>query len=589
MLCSGYSSCTTKGYSNYGYVSHQWTSYWRMYTGTNCTNYAAYRLVTTNGMPNTRPVSGLGNASDWGTAESSITNKTPAVGAIAWWGITGHHIAYVERVISSSEIVVSESNWSGSFDWRRITSSSGWPDGFIHFADLKLRNTAEPAIIGSVRVGSALRGSHGSWSPAGTTYTYQWLSDGVAIPGATTKALTPTAAQLGSELRLRVVASRESYPDAKATSPRYVVAPGVFTTTTKPTISGTARVDGTLTATTGSWSPAGTYAYQWSADGTPVSQATQATYTPGPGQVGAQITVKVTASKAAYENASSTSEPTAAVAPGPLTATTKPSVSGTPMVGTKLTAHTGTWSKPDLTYSYQWYAGGQAVSGATASTYVPVAADHMQLMSVRVTARRSGYLTTAAVSPSTGPVVRGTLTNTARPTITGHVRVGSRLTAAPGAWSSSADFSYQWYAGHDRISGATGHTFILTHYQLGHSIYVHVVARRDGFNSGTAHSSRTADVARGSIIVSKEPTISGTARVGSKLTVSAGTFTPIGATVRYQWLRDGKVISYTTSTRTLNTHDHGTKLSVRLTYSAAGYTTRTVTTSAVGPILSSLA
>ncbi|MDX6231764.1 MAG: hypothetical protein QOH68_732, partial [Nocardioidaceae bacterium] len=50
MLCTGYSSCSDKGYSSYGYSTQKSKSYWRMYTGTNCTNYVAYRLVTTNGM-----------------------------------------------------------------------------------------------------------------------------------------------------------------------------------------------------------------------------------------------------------------------------------------------------------------------------------------------------------------------------------------------------------------------------------------------------------------------------------------------------------------------------------------------------------
>jgi surface antigen len=588
LLCSGYSSCASKGYSNYGYSTHKSTSYWRMYTGTNCTNYAAYRLVATNLMPNTRPKSAVGNAEDWGTAEASITNKTPAVGAIAWWGKTGHHVAYIEQVVSSKEIVVSESNWSGEFDWRRITSSSGWPDGFIHFADLKLKNTAVPYIIGDVKVGADLRASHGTWSPVGT-YTYQWYSDGVAIPGATTKELTPTADQLDTRLTLKVVASRESYPTTNATSVASVVAPGTFTTTTKPAITGTARVDDTLTASHGTWSPAGTYAYQWYSDGVAVPDATGSTFTPGPDQVGGEITVKVTASKTAYVTASSTSEKTDAVAPGLLKATTKPSVSGTPMVGTKLTAHAGTWSKPGLSYHYQWYADGDAVSGATGSTYVPVAADHMMHMSVRVTASKHGYVTTNADSAATGPVIRGTLSNTAKPVVTGHVRVGSRLTATAGSWSANGDYSYQWYVGHDRISGATGHTFILTHSQLGHTIYVHVIARRDGYNSGSANSARTDSVARGTISISKSPKISGTTRVGSKLTVSPGTFTPAGAKVRYQWLRDGKKISYTTATHTLNSNDHHTELSVRLTYSAAGYTTQTVTTSAVGPIKASAA
>ena len=46
-------------------------------------------------------------------------------------------MAYVERVISTTEIVISEDSWGGDFAWRRIVKGSGsWPSGgFIHFKD----------------------------------------------------------------------------------------------------------------------------------------------------------------------------------------------------------------------------------------------------------------------------------------------------------------------------------------------------------------------------------------------------------------------------------------------------------------------
>ncbi len=46
-------------------------------------------------------------------------------------------VAYVERVVSPSEIYVSEDNWGGDFRWRKITRSGGrWPQGFIHLKDV---------------------------------------------------------------------------------------------------------------------------------------------------------------------------------------------------------------------------------------------------------------------------------------------------------------------------------------------------------------------------------------------------------------------------------------------------------------------
>jgi len=138
VLCTGYASCASAGYSNAGYSTSSSTSYWRQSTGHNCTNYVAYRLVR-NGLPNTRPASLTGYASNWGPSFPTQTNSSPAVGAVAWWNTsfssTGH-VAYVEKVISPSEILVSEDNWGGDFRWRRVTLSGGrWPTGFIHLKD----------------------------------------------------------------------------------------------------------------------------------------------------------------------------------------------------------------------------------------------------------------------------------------------------------------------------------------------------------------------------------------------------------------------------------------------------------------------
>lgn len=138
VLCTGYDACQSAGYPNAGYPANSSTSYWSQSTGHNCTNYVAYRLVQ-NGLPNTRPASLSGNALNWGPSFPSQTDTSPAVGSVAWWdssySSTGH-VAYVEQVLSSSEIIVSEDNWGGDFRWRRVTlTGGGWPKGFIHLDD----------------------------------------------------------------------------------------------------------------------------------------------------------------------------------------------------------------------------------------------------------------------------------------------------------------------------------------------------------------------------------------------------------------------------------------------------------------------
>jgi 5'-nucleotidase len=105
----------------------------------------------------------------------------------------------------------------------------------------------------------------------------------VTVPTATpagTLVLTVAVPQTGTSIEV----------------PLTITVPAI-TSVTPPSISGTAKVGRTLTATPGSWSVASpTLAYQWNREGAPIGGATAATYTLLPADAGAVITVTVTAS-----------------------------------------------------------------------------------------------------------------------------------------------------------------------------------------------------------------------------------------------------------------------------------------------------
>ena len=216
-LCWGYKACSQQGMTASGYAQVSKTMYWRMYAGHNCTNYAAYRVVK-SGLPNVRPWSGSGNAENWGLAMSHITDQTPTVGAIAWWkqnvwpaGSAGH-VAYVEKVVSPTEIIVSQDSWGGDFSWARITKDGkGWPNGFVHFNDINLGFTSAPSISGAAQVGSTLTATPGTWSKPDVELTYEWLADGLPIPDATLSTYTPVRSDLGKALTVRVTASKTGF------------------------------------------------------------------------------------------------------------------------------------------------------------------------------------------------------------------------------------------------------------------------------------------------------------------------------------------------------------------------------------------
>ncbi|GAB2830780.1 CHAP domain-containing protein [Lentzea nigeriaca] len=192
-LCTGYQGCAAAGRGNGDYAANSGTSYWGMYPGHNCTNYAAYRLIR-NGA-DASYLRGYGNAYQWGSRAAQYgvaVNGTPAVGSIAWWDSNSNgsgyygHVAYVEEV-GPGYVIVSEDNYGGDFHWKKLTPGGYYPTGFIHFKDV----VAPPPALGAPGAITAL--VHGSrvnlsWGAAAGAADYQVYRDGVllAAVGGTT-------------------------------------------------------------------------------------------------------------------------------------------------------------------------------------------------------------------------------------------------------------------------------------------------------------------------------------------------------------------------------------------------------------------
>jgi len=401
-LCTRYEDCRAAGMTAAGYAAVNDRMYWRMLTGHNCTNYAAYRMVR-SGMPNERPWEGIGHAKYWGVFRSDLTTSIPRVGAVAWWdaheGPAGDngHVAYVERVVSRDIIVVSQDSFGGTFSWARIVRGDGdWPNGFIHFNDVPLANTARPSVSGVPRVGEVLTASAGTWEPSrNTTYRYRWLSDDVAIPRATGRTLRLRPAQKDARISVRVTATHLGYPATSATSTRTtVVQPAVINNTAPPVVSGEPTVDSTLTALPGTWEPGGTSKdYQWLADGVPVEGATEPTLTAGPDLVGKALSVTVTAHKFGYDPVARTSDPTAPVQRASFVPATPPVVAGAPHPGETLRLDPGDVSPADEMPTVQWLRAGVPIAGATGQTYLLRRADLGSRIAARVRHTRPGYNT----------------------------------------------------------------------------------------------------------------------------------------------------------------------------------------------------
>jgi|GEM_PF-1023744 len=448
----------------------------------------------------------------------------------------------------------------------------------------ELAQAPVPTIVGTPRVGTTLTAVPGTWSPV-AGLSYQWFVGDAAVEGETTSTFVPRAADLGRAVSVHVVGAADGYASQERVSvPTSAVVAGVFTQSPVPTISGTPRRVGTkLTAVTGTWAPGATFTYVWKAGSTVVGTAS--TFTPTSAHLGAKITVTVTATLPGYTSVTRTSAPTAAVTSGVFTTAPVPTLSGSVKVGSTVTAVTGTWA-PTAKFTYQWRRNGAAISGATKSTYVPVPDDKSTVLTVTVSATRSGFVTKKVTSVGV-KVGSGVFTTAPVPTISGTVRVGSTLKATAGTWSPAATVSYGWFRDGKAISGAGLATYVPTSADLGHTLTVKVTGRRTGFLNVTKVSASTV-VVTAPFAAAYTPVVTGTVAVGARLRATVTAWVP-AATLTYQWRANGVAIDGATSTTyVLTSKEYGKTISVAVTGTRTLYvkTTRTSASTAkvAGPV-----
>ncbi|GAA0998928.1 hypothetical protein GCM10009563_23740 [Subtercola frigoramans] len=463
---------------------------------------------------------------------------------------------------------------TGSSDGRNTTSTTSTQPITVSPGTLA---SALPTLTGSPTVGQTVTANPGSWQPAPVAFTYTWMRDGIPVPGSTAAAYLLTSADAGKQLSVKVVGTKTGYSaSSRSSTPVTIARP--LTSTPVPTIAGTPRVGATLTATAGAWAPAPvTLAYQWMRGSTAIAGATSATYTLVNADAGQAITVRIIGSKPGYAPTTKTSAPATIeklLSPIPV-----PTISGTPTVGQTVTAVPGSWGPAPVTLSYQWLRGGTVITGATATTYKLTAMDADKNVSVQVTGAKPGYTTTSKVSASLA--VKRQLTATPTPTITGTARVGSTLTAIPGAWAPApVTLSYQWLRAGAPIAGATTSSYTLTTADAGKSITLSVSGSKVGYTTALATS--LAKSVENILSPTATPRITGSPTVGQTLTALPGVWGPAPVTFTYQWLRNGSAISSATvSTYKVVAADAGAKITVTVTGSKPGYTTVAFTSPAV--------
>lgn len=174
-----------------------------------------------------------------------------------------------------------------------------------------------------------------------------------------------------------------------------------------------------------------------------------------------------------------------------------------------------------------------AVAGDVAAvTGVPFTADTSNAANFITSVNNGAMDATTAAAESLLAMAPPTI-NVA-PTITGSAFVGSTLTVNVGTWNgSNIEYSYAWFRNEDPIWSANTETFLLTTSEEGFTVKCAVTATNP-VGQAVANTDPTAVVVYVPPVASVDPAITGTAAVGSALTVSDGTWdgTP---TISYQW------------------------------------------------------
>jgi hypothetical protein len=185
--------------------------------------------------------------------------------------------------------------------------------------------------------------------------------------------------------------------------------------------------------------------------------------------------------------------------PPPPVNTVLPVISGTTTSGQTLTATNGTWNNSPTSFARVWQrcnstgASCTPISGATAQSYTLVPADVGSTIRVNVTATNATG-SAGATSAQTAVIapVGSVPVNTALPTITGTVQVGSVLSVSNGTWTNApTTYTRSWQrcdgAGANcvAIAGATAATYTLVAADAAKTIRV-VVGASNASGTGAA-------------------------------------------------------------------------------------------------------
>ena len=338
--------------------------------------------------------------------------------------------------------------------------------------------------------------------------------------------------------------------------------------------------------------------YQWFANGDAITGANGRSYTIQPIDRGKTLTVHVEYKDGAGHDEAFSSQPSAPVdaaltpttptpTPPPTTPNNPPSgnvtISGTAKVGEKLTASNDLQDADGMgSVKYRWFANGEEIGQG--DSYTLKAADKGKTITVKAEytdgknhAESVESAKTAAVADSgtTPPPSAPNNPPSGNVTISGTAKVGEKLTASNDLQDADGmgSVKYRWFANGEEVG--QGDSYTLKAADKGKTITVKAEYTDGKNHAESVESAKTAEVAdSGTTPPPSAPnnppsgnvTISGTAKVGEKLTASNDLQDADGmGSVKYRWFANGEEVGQGDS-YTLKAADKGKTITVKAEY-----------------------
>ena len=366
-----------------------------------------------------------------------------------------------------------------------VGPAQSYPDGWQITAGKLVKsqvNKGSASIMATAQVGQVLSPNTSNWDE-GVVLEYKWLSDGIAINGATARNYTISVDDAGHAISVTVTGIKPGYSSQSVTSGAVTVASDGLVPAqsgTTPVIVGTPTVGSALVASMAVSSNT-TAIYQWYRDGKKMTAGNNRSYVLSAADLGKRVSVAVSLIKSGVSLSTNFSA-TVLVGTGTMP-TPKLSVSGQYTYNQRLTATIEDLNGAKV--SYQWLRDGIEIPSSAKPVFSLKAEDIGHYISFKATLTKTGYY--SLVTKSEGKLVSAAdLSLQGKPSIAGTFQIGKMLTVSNGSWDSGAKFSYTWFRNGAVVS--TAKSYRISQADSGSRISVEVLATKLGYNSVTVSS-----------------------------------------------------------------------------------------------------